>query len=320
MMEFEEAMTVAFLYLVLIIVTGFLGWIPSAVFKLLLQWRKMKPLRQMLHNLESPERRAETFRRLQGDDELSEWLLKGLDPDNVGLSFDERVRAIELAGQIKLKKAAQPLIKLLKEFPMWEEIHAKAIWALGEIGDESVASELVPYLGEFNYLSIRKAAIETLHKLGWGEFVDAFNRLMFGNDEALEVLRERYRREAVRALVRALWANEPSVAITAANALGKLNAVEALKELKRRCSPFQSPKEIRNACREVVAKLEQFSRLPSPARSEIDTSTLPRPVNPSSFQTETLPSPAKPPAENEVFLSSPNECVQKNLSERLFHE
>ncbi|MCS7265455.1 MAG: hypothetical protein NZ805_11550 [Armatimonadetes bacterium] len=178
---------------------------------------------------------------------------------------------------------------------MWEEIHSKAIWALGEIGDESAAPEIVPYLGEFNYISVLVAAIEALHKLGWGESVDAFNRLMAGNDEALTILRERYRGETIKVLTRALWAGKPSIAIEAANALGKLNAVEALKELKKRCNPIQSPREIRQVCREVVAKLEQLSRLPSPARMDVDTSTLPRPADPSTFHTDTLPSPANPP-------------------------
>jgi len=300
--QWDFSALVAFIVLALMFCFGGIGLLviaPVFVFKVIFQRCLLKPLWQLLQSLENPEQKAEILQRLKGEDGLRVALLRGLDP-NLALTFGERAQVIELVGHLRLKEAADPLIKLLKEFPMWEEIHAKAIWALGEIGDESAAPELVSYLGEFNYLSIRMAAVETLHKLGWGEFVDAFNRLMVGNEEALTVLREKYRQETIKALTRALWANKPSVAITAANALGRLNAIEALKELKRRCSPIQSPKEVRQVCREVVAKLEQFSRLPSPARPEIDIANLPRPADPSAFQTETLPSPAKPPDERSL--------------------
>ena len=245
----------------------------------------------------APNRRSEVERRLaSGDTETLEALLKGLSL-SLPLTNKEREQVIEVVGRLKVKEAVQPLICLLKGLPLWEEVKAKAIWALGEIGDEQVVPEIVPYLGEFNYTQIRAAAIDALHKLGWGEFADAFNRVMLGNEDALTVLREKYRQEAVKALVRALWAGKPSVAITAAKALDKLNAVEALDDLKRRSSIFFSPKEIREVCLEVVRQLQQIAYLPSPASSEIDISTLPRPADPLAFRTDTLPSPSRPTSE-----------------------
>lgn len=250
-----------------------------------------------LRRLFDPNYRPEVERKLaSGDVEALKALLRGLSP-SFPLSNEERKQVIEMVGRLKVKEAIQPLIQLLKGLPMWEEVKAKVIWALGEIGDGQVVLEIVPYLGEFNYTPIRAAAIDALHKLGWGEFADAFNRVMLGNEDALAVLREKYRQEAVKAFVRALWAGKPSVAITAAKALGKLNAVEALGNLKQRSSIFLSPKEVREVCREVVRQLQQIAYLPSPASSEIDISTLPRPADPLAFRTDTLPSPSQPPSE-----------------------
>jgi hypothetical protein len=250
-----------------------------------------------LRRLFDPNHRPEVERKLaNGDAEALKALLMGLEP-SLPLTSGERKQVVEVVGQLKVKEAAQPLIQLLKGLPMWEDVKAKAIWALGEIGDEQVVPEIVPYLGEFNYTPIRAEALDALHKLGWGEFADAFNRVMLGNEDALTVLREKYRQEAVKAFVRALWAGKPSVAITAAKALGKLNAVEALGELKRRSSIFMSPKEVREVCREVARQLQQIAYLPSPASSEIDISTLPRPADPLAFRTDTLPSPSQPPSE-----------------------
>lgn len=278
------AISVGFFFAAVAFMAWLILWVPLK--RLLMP----KVLRQILTSDQSSERKSV----LEGDEKLLHAILHGLSI-STPLTYDERIRVVELAGKLRLKETVPALVNLLKRLPMWEGIHAKAIWALGEIGDEKAAPELVPYIGEFNHLSIRIATIEALHKLGWGEFADAFNRLVFGNDEALSVLGEKYRRETIKALVRALWANKVDIAVRSAQVLGKLNAVEALKELKRRSSPLQSPKEIRDVCREIAAKLEQISRLPSPARTEIDTSTLPRPADPTAFQTETLPSPANLP-------------------------
>ncbi|MCX7968685.1 MAG: hypothetical protein N3B10_09405 [Armatimonadetes bacterium] len=45
--------------------------------------------------------------------------------------------------------------------------------------------------------------------------------------------------------------------------------------------------------------MEQFSRLPSPARSQFDPSTLPCSAIPSQARNETLPSPVKHPEQSE---------------------
>jgi len=75
----------------------------------------------------------------------------------------------------------------------------KIFWALGEIGDPQAIQVLVPFLGE-------KEAEKALRKLGQGDFVDAFHKVLDSRDvDAVKKLREwAYRREVAAAFIRVL--------------------------------------------------------------------------------------------------------------------
>lgn len=87
---------------------------------------------------------------------------------------------------------------------MWDEVHSKAIWALGEIGNEQVVPEIVPYIGNFNYPAIREASNKAMPKLDWGEFVEAFNGAILAMKKSLLVFRRKYWQEAIKALTKTL--------------------------------------------------------------------------------------------------------------------
>ncbi|MCS7266386.1 MAG: hypothetical protein NZ805_16340, partial [Armatimonadetes bacterium] len=94
----------------------------KAISALVNQWRTTKPLLRLLKSLKNPEQKAEVFQQVKDGEGITTLLLKGLDL-RLSLSFSERAQVIETVEQLRLKEATQPLIKLLKGFPMWEEIH-----------------------------------------------------------------------------------------------------------------------------------------------------------------------------------------------------
>lgn len=81
-----------------------------------------------------------------------------------------------------------------------------------------------------------------------------------------------YREEIVGALVRMPNTGTVSEVINAVQLLGELWAFDALPALRTKAKALSTPEKVRKVCLEVIAKLEQLSRLPSPAMAtEIDT-------------------------------------------------
>ncbi|MCX7968935.1 MAG: hypothetical protein N3B10_10700 [Armatimonadetes bacterium] len=158
---------------------------------------------------------------------------------------------------------------------------------------------VIPKLSGFR---LSEHAANALRKLGAGEIVNDFCRVVNEGDmEALERLRP-YRKPVIEALTRALDSYLSEHIANAARALKRWNAVEALPKLKAklRWAWLNLSDEARNACEEAAKHLENISRLPAPASpTQIPVDTLPRPADTKDFSTETLPSPAKAPKEQE---------------------
>ncbi len=110
-----------------------------------------------------------------------------------------------------------------------------------------------------------------------------------------------YRKEITEALVRMLNTGTISEAINAAQLLGELWAFDALPALHAKAKALSTPEKVRKVCLEVIAKLEQLSRLPAIATANgVDTSTLPRLAVTTEISTDTLPSPVEPPRDLEA--------------------
>lgn len=199
------------------------------------------------------------------------------------------ILAVEGLGRLKAKIAIPHLLGLLRGAE--REICEKVIWALGEIGDNSVAPELLPFLGsEF----LNGTTAKALQKLGSADLVDLFNRAMKRDRTAIDVIKNHpYRNAFVAGFIRALQSWEDiSLIPSAAWALAELWAVEAIPVLRVQVARWL-PTEIRQACKRALDKLEMISRLPrAVSHSEIDTSTLPRPATATDIPLDNLPKAA----------------------------
>ena len=151
-----------------------------------------------------PEFRQNAFRQLLQRKDAVSILLKVLDLPADRSEFWEwngeeaHLLAIEGLGKLRAKEAVPKLVEKLQRANL-RKVREKIFWALGEIGDPQAIRVLVPYLGE-------KEADKALRKLGQGDFVDAFHRLLDSKDtNAIEKLREwAYRREVATTFIRVL--------------------------------------------------------------------------------------------------------------------
>lgn len=196
------------------------------------------------------------------------------------------ILSIEGLGQLKAKKAIPHLLRLLRGSE--REVCEKVIWALGEIGDNSVVPEILPFLGsEF----LNEATTSALQKLGAGNLVDLFVGAMRQDRTAIDAIKSHpYRNAFVAGFIRALWSwKDISLIPNAAWALAELWATEAIPAIRAQIGRWL-PTEIRQACQQALDKLEMISRLPrAVSLSEIDTSVLPRPATATDISTENLP-------------------------------
>lgn len=105
--------------------------------------------------------------------------------------------AIRGLARLRAKEAVPKLMQVLKEVEQKhdEALKIQTVLALGEIGDPIAIPTLVPFLGE-------QVADEALSKLGEGDLVDAFHKVLNARDETvLEKLKNcPYRSELAKAL------------------------------------------------------------------------------------------------------------------------
>jgi len=195
--------------------------------------------------------------------------------------------AVEGLGLLKAKQAIDVLYEAL-EHPS-PSVRAKAVWALGEIGDPSVIPHLIPLLGDHETVSDHAATV--LEKFGEGDLVHAFKKALTGkvDEQARKILSGEYRPQVVKAFVKALNSESPSVAIGAAWALGELRFVEALPVLESKARSFLTPMQVLLACREAAAKLRPFAYLPAIPSVSPEVANLPRPATATEIPKETLP-------------------------------
>jgi hypothetical protein len=151
-----------------------------------------------------PEIRQKAFTQLLRREDAVPILLKVLDlpaHKNELLEWNgekAHLLAIEGLGRLRAKEAVPKLMEKLQRTKL-REMREKIFWALGEIGDPQAIPALIPFLGE-------READKALRKLGQGDFVDAFHKVLDSRDEdAIKKLREwGYRREVASAFIRVL--------------------------------------------------------------------------------------------------------------------
>jgi hypothetical protein len=195
--------------------------------------------------------------------------------------------AVEGLGLLRAKQAINVLCEAL-EHPV-SSVRAKAVWALGEIGEPSVIPHLIPLLGDCDTVSDHAATV--LGKFGEGDLVHAFKKALSRkvDEQARKILTGKYRPQVVKAFIKALNSGSQLAAIGAAWALGELRFVEALPVLERKARSFLTPEQVRLACRDAAAKLRPFAYLPAIPSVSPEIANLPRPATATEIPTENLP-------------------------------
>jgi HEAT repeat protein len=195
--------------------------------------------------------------------------------------------AVEGLGLLRAKQAINVLCEAL-EHPS-PSVRAKAVWALGEIGDPSVIPHLIPLLGDYDTVSDHAAIV--LGKFGESDLVNAFKKALIGklDEQSRKILTGKYRPQVVKAFIKALNGESELAAIGAAWALGELRFVEALPVLERKARSFLTPEQVRWACRDASAKLRPFAYLPAIPSVSPEIANLPRPATATEIPTENLP-------------------------------
>ena len=224
--------------------------------------------------------------------------------------------AVEGLGLLRARQAIDVLCEAL-EHP-FSSVRAKAVWALGEIGDPSVVPHLIPLLGDCEEVSdydmVSDHAATVLEKFGEGDLVHAFKKALTGklDEQARKILSGKYRPQVVKAFIKALNSELQSLAISAAWALGELRFVEALPVLERKARSLLSPEKVRLACREAAAKLRPFAYLPAIPSVSPEVANLPRPATVTEIPTENLP---RAVSSSEVSESSIGDGLAKSDGE-----
>jgi hypothetical protein len=195
--------------------------------------------------------------------------------------------AVEGLGLLRAKQAINVLCEAL-EHPS-PSVRAKAVWALGEIGDPSVIPHLIPLLGDYDTVSDHAAIV--LGKFGESDLVNAFKKALIGklDEQSRKILTGKYRPQVVKAFIKALNGESELAAIGAAWALGELRFVEALPVLERKARSFLTPMQVRLTCREAAAKIRPFAYLPAIPSVSPEVANLPRPATATEIPTENLP-------------------------------
>jgi hypothetical protein len=195
--------------------------------------------------------------------------------------------AVEGLGLLRAKQAINVLCEAL-EHPS-PSVRAKAVWALGEIGDPSVIPHLIPLLGDYDTVSDHAAIV--LGKFGESDLVNAFKKALIGklDEQSRKILTGKYRPQVVKAFIKALNGESELAAIGAAWALGELRFVEALPVLERKARSFLTPEQVRLACRDAAAKIRPFAYLPAIPSVSPEIANLPRPATATEIPTENLP-------------------------------
>lgn len=227
-------------------------------------------------------------------------------------SENSRLRLRTLWALSKLGELSDEVVSQIFELINDPDFRVKeeALQLLGDLGNAAAIPLLIPLLGDPQVVSgsrLGEHVAEALQRLGAGEIVNSFYRVVRDGDlNALEHLKP-YRKPVIEALIRLLDSYFSEHIANSARALKKLNAIEALPKLrsKLRGAWLYLSDEARSACKEAVEHLENLSRLPAPVSpTQIPVDTLPRPADLTTFSTENLPNPAETPSEENFLPTS----------------
>ncbi|MCS7265948.1 MAG: HEAT repeat domain-containing protein [Armatimonadetes bacterium] len=218
--------------------------------------------------------------------------------------------AVEGLGLLKAKEAIPILFEALKHPSA--KVRAKAIWALSEIGDPSTAPHIIPLLGDSSLVKgdqthpVSKYAAGALAKLGERKSVKAFSEAMQGcvTEWTKQQLSEKCSPQVVQEFAK-LLDSDVTASLSAAQALGELLFVEAIPDLERKAYLLSTPPKLSKVFLKVLAKLDNFSRLPAPPSALPETMNLLRPSTASEIETSKLPRAASSDSERDSRLSRP---------------
>ena len=187
--------------------------------------------------------------------------------------------AIDELARLHDPRALPALIEALQDSdPL---IQAKAVYALGELRDESAVPHLVRLLGRRQGQFKRKLAddaFDALEVMGRADIGTAFLQALEGDPSELAVVSKEFRPEVIDALILALEGPGRLPVSNTVQALAKLGAMEALPELRSRAKTVVLS-SVREVYQEAIAALEARTSLPRPAASEAFVSGgLPKPA------------------------------------------
>jgi len=199
--------------------------------------------------------------------------------------------AIDELARFRDPRAVDVLIEALQDLdPL---IQAKAVYALGELRDESALPQLIRLLGRRQGQFKRKLAddaFDALAVMGRAHIGAAFIQAIDGDPGDLLVVAKEFRHEVIDALILALEGPGRLPVSNTVQALAKLGAMEALPELRSRAKTVVLS-SVREVYQEAIAALEARTSLPRPAASEAPaTDGLPKPaLGRDSGLVDTLP-------------------------------
>ncbi len=214
-------------------------------------------------------------------------------------SYGNRRDAAVALGRLGDAAAVPALASVLGDQD--EELRARAIDALVQIGDASAVGPLIPLLsdaGPAQGRPVRERAAEALATLGAQDLADCVLHALSGDPDRLKApgaQRGQYRAEIVEALARGLTGH---FGVHAAHALAEIHAVEALPRLREVYRSTGAPGPRGRAVSRAIERLEARAALPRAAAQSGDApDTLPRAAREPGPDTATLPRGARKSAE-----------------------
>ena len=196
--------------------------------------------------------------------------------------------AAEALGRLKDPRAIAALASVLEADD--KVLRAEAIDALANIQHERAIKPLLRLLGDTSHVAgrrIQDRVGEAVRRLGEAELVDAVLAALVGDISKIKAAVGIYRSQVIEAFVVAL---EGTAGFHAAKALGELQALEALPEMRAVLRRVGERGRKGQALRAAIQELEARAALPRPADGgEVVADTLPRAAGEPGPETDTLP-------------------------------
>jgi HEAT repeat protein len=163
-----------------------------------------------------------------------------------------RKEVITTLGKTRNEKAIQPLLKILDTQSArdhYEECKARAILALGEIGDTQVVDKLIDMMNKYSARNVKEAAARALGMIGDTRALPALVQLLTGN-----IIYDTQPNSYV-------ITNSPQ-RIAAAEALGRIGDVRAIASLLKMGQDTRIDPDVRIAAVRALARVGDASVIP----------------------------------------------------------